>query len=79
MSIFPFKPFNCVYKRLEKNISTERNSRSIMFKRDKYLNQLIRSRDNHQVKVITGIAFFLKNDTQIATNRPYSFHYMRVK
>ena len=26
-----------------------------MFKRDKYLNQLIRSRDNHQVKVITGI------------------------
>ena len=26
-----------------------------MFKRDKYLNQLIRSRDNHQVKAITGI------------------------
>lgn len=26
-----------------------------MFKRDKYLNQLIRSGDNHQVKIITGI------------------------
>ena len=41
--------------RLDKNLSTERNGRSIMFKRDKYLNQLIRSRDNHQVKAITGI------------------------
>ena len=30
--------------RLDKNLSTERNGRSIMFKRD-----------NHQVKVITGI------------------------
>jgi len=46
-----------VYNRLDKNLSTERNGRSIMFKRDKYLNQLIRNsnRDNHQVKVITGI------------------------
>lgn len=44
-----------MYNRLDKNLSTERNGRSIMFKRDKYLNQLIRSRDNHQVKVITGI------------------------
>lgn len=44
-----------MYKRLDKNLSTERNGRSIMFKRDKYLNQLIRSRDNHQVKVIAGI------------------------
>ena len=44
-----------MYNRLDKNLSTERNGRSTMFKRDKYLNQLIRSRDNHQVKVITGI------------------------
>ena len=26
-----------------------------MFKRDKYLNQLISSRNNHQIKVITGL------------------------
>ena len=51
----PFKPFDSVCNRLDKNLSTERNGRPIMFKRDKYLNQLIRSRDNHQVKVITGI------------------------
>ena len=43
------------YYGLDKNLSTERNGRSHMFKRDKYLNQLINSRDNHQVKVITGL------------------------
>ena len=51
----PFKPFDSVCNRLDKNLSTERNGRPIMFKRDKYLNQLIRSGDNHQVKIITGI------------------------
>ena len=44
-----------MYNGLDKNLSTERNGGSNMFKRDKYLNQLINSRDNHQVKVITGL------------------------
>lgn len=61
MSILPFKPFNSVCNRLDKSLSTERNGTSIMFKRDKYLNQLIHSRDNHQVKVITGIRRAGKN------------------
>lgn len=43
------------YNGLDKNLSTERNGSSNMFKRDNYLNQLIKSRNNHQIKVVTGL------------------------
>ena len=43
------------YNRLDKNLSTEINGEPGMFRRDKYLYQLIDSRNNHQVKVITGL------------------------
>lgn len=39
----------------DKNLSTERNGRSNMFKRDKYLNELINKGHNHLIKVITCI------------------------
>ena len=38
-----------------------------MFKRDKYLNQLIRSRDNHQVKVITVQNVALQDENGVYT------------
>ena len=44
-----------VYNKVDKNLSTERNGGSGMFKRDKYLKQLIKGKGNNLVKVITGI------------------------
>ena len=43
-----------VYNRLDKNLNTERR-KHYMFRRDKYLNELIQRRKNGQVKVITGL------------------------
>lgn len=40
--------------RLDKNISTEENNKC-MFRREKYLNKLINFKDNHSIKVITGV------------------------
>ena len=53
----------------------------LCLKRDKYLNQLIKSRDNHQVKVITGlrrsVKSYLMNDIwNIALNK--TFHTIRI-
>ena len=44
-----------MYNKVDKNLSTERNGESGMFKRDKYLKQLIKGKGNNLVKVITGI------------------------
>ena len=44
-----------MYNKVDKNLSTERNGGSGMFKRDKYLKQLIKGKGNNLVKVITGI------------------------
>ena len=39
----------------DKNLSTERNGEPDMFRRDRYLNQLINYEHNNLIKVITGI------------------------
>ena len=41
--------------KVDKILSTERNGGSIMFERNKYLQQLIKGKGNNLVKVITGI------------------------
>lgn len=54
------------YNRLTKNLSTEGNGESDMFDRPKYLNELIKMKGDHLIKVITGIrrsgkSFLLNN------------------
>ena len=74
-----------MYYKCDKNLSTERNGVFDMFKRDKYLNQLINYEHNNLIKVITGIrrsgkSFLLNNifyDYLTKTKKVDSGHIIR--